>query len=167
MAVDDLYDVDGDDTLDVADPGVLDNNTDANSALTAGVADDAQHGTLTLAPDGSFTCAPDGDFHGINSFTYEVCDEGNPALCDSATTRSRAATGDDRLYGGAGSDLLNGGSGVNFTQQSPGRSPDASGAPGRPGRLLLEAARGPRDRLGAVAADEPTRPRQTSEKAHP
>jgi VCBS repeat-containing protein len=81
-----IYDVDEDDTLDIAALGVLDNDSDANSdALTAGVADDAQHGMRTLDPDGSITYAPDSNLHGTDTFTYEVCDGGDPALCNSAT----------------------------------------------------------------------------------
>ena len=83
MVADELYDVDEDDTLDVAAPGVLDNDSDANSdansdALTAGVADDAQHGTLALDPDGSITYTPDSNLHGTDTFTYEVCDGAIP-----------------------------------------------------------------------------------------
>jgi VCBS repeat-containing protein len=74
--------VDEDDTLDVAAPGVLD--TDANGdPLTAGVADDAQHGTLTPDPDGSFTYAPDGTFHGTDSFT-STADDGTEDSADTA-----------------------------------------------------------------------------------
>ncbi len=31
------------------------------------------------------TYTPDADFNGTDSFTYEVCDDGMPVLCDTAT----------------------------------------------------------------------------------
>ena len=114
VAVDDLYDVNEDDTFHVAAPGVLDNDTDANSdPLTAGVSDDAQHGTLTLDPDGSFTYAPDGDFHG----TVHGDAGDDTLLGGDGRDRLYGNEGDDRLYGGMGTELVNGGSGGNFTQQ--------------------------------------------------
>ncbi len=110
-----------DDTLNVAAPGVLDNDTDANSDhLTAGVADDAQHRTLTLDPDGPFTYAPDADFHGTESFTYKAND-GNlgsntrtvtmtvspmPDACTIGDTGK-----DDVLWGTAGRDVICGAGG--------------------------------------------------------
>lgn len=121
VAVDDTYTVNEDGTLDIAAPGVLGNDTDANNdTLTARVVDDAQHGTLTLNTDGSFTYAPNTDFNGTDSFTYEVCDGGDLALCDSATVTMtvtpvpdactiRGTGKDDVLRGTADRDVICGG----------------------------------------------------------
>ncbi len=43
------------------------------------------NGTITLNPDGSYTYTPDTDFTGEDTFVYEVCDNGDPQLCDQAT----------------------------------------------------------------------------------
>ena len=43
------------------------------------------NGSVTLNPDGSYTYTPDTDFEGEDSFTYVMCDDGTPSLCDTAT----------------------------------------------------------------------------------
>lgn len=81
VAVDDDYRAHLDDSLVVAAPGVLANDTDANSdALTARLAGDPAHGTVTLRPDGSFTYEPDSGFTGTDEFTYVA----NDGTVDSA-----------------------------------------------------------------------------------
>lgn len=42
------------------------------------------NGSLTLNPNGSYTYTPDPGFEGEDSFTYVVCDDGIPTLCDTA-----------------------------------------------------------------------------------
>ena len=42
-------------------------------------------GTVTLNTDGSYTFTPATGFSGETSYDYEVCDDGAPALCDTAT----------------------------------------------------------------------------------
>lgn len=78
VAYNDSYDATEDVTLTVAAPGVLGNDTDADSAsleaTRAGADADPQHGTLDLAPDGSFTYVPDPDFHGTDTFSYLASD---------------------------------------------------------------------------------------------
>jgi VCBS repeat-containing protein len=60
-----------DQTLSIAAPGVLLNDTDPDGdALTAAVEVEPEHGTLTLAADGSFVYTPDADYNGTDSFTY-------------------------------------------------------------------------------------------------
>jgi len=43
------------------------------------------NGTLTLNADGTFDYVPNAGFIGTDSFTYEVCDDGTPSICDIAT----------------------------------------------------------------------------------
>ncbi len=41
------------------------------------------HGSLTLNPDGSYVYTPASGFTGTDNFSYQVCDNGTPALCDT------------------------------------------------------------------------------------
>jgi|GEM_PF-1331868 len=43
------------------------------------------NGTVVVNPDGTYTYIPNTDFEGEDSFTYTICDNGSPALCDTAT----------------------------------------------------------------------------------
>lgn len=43
------------------------------------------HGTVDINPDGTFTYTPDPGFVGEDSFDYEVCDNGTPSICTTAT----------------------------------------------------------------------------------
>ncbi|KPJ78417.1 MAG: hypothetical protein AMJ54_03450, partial [Deltaproteobacteria bacterium SG8_13] len=75
IAVDDNYEVDEDDTLLVAGPGVLGNDSDADQdSLSAIWISNPANGDLTLNADGSFTYTPDLNFNGIDSFTYAAND---------------------------------------------------------------------------------------------
>ncbi|MDI9589031.1 MAG: Ig-like domain-containing protein, partial [Acidobacteriota bacterium] len=75
VAVDDAYTMNEKDTLTVAAPGVLANDTDVDGdTLTAILVDGVQHGVLTLNADGSFTYTPDEYFNGEDSFTYKAKD---------------------------------------------------------------------------------------------
>jgi VCBS repeat-containing protein len=62
--------------LVVAAPGVLTNDTDADSSdtVTAGNASDPANGSVTLNLDGSFTYTPDTGYTGPDSFTYDASD---------------------------------------------------------------------------------------------
>jgi VCBS repeat-containing protein len=74
-ASDDTYTTTEDIPLSVPAPGVLANDTDAESdPLTAVLAAGPANGTLTLNPDGSFTYTPNADFNGADSFTYRAND---------------------------------------------------------------------------------------------
>jgi VCBS repeat-containing protein len=74
-AADDAYSVVQGNSLPVPAPGVLANDTDANSdPLTAVLADTTAHGTLTLNADGSFTYTPQSGFYGQDSFGYRASD---------------------------------------------------------------------------------------------
>lgn len=43
------------------------------------------NGTLNLNTNGSFTYIPTPNYFGSDQFTYEVCDDGTPIVCESAT----------------------------------------------------------------------------------
>ena len=45
---------------------------------------DVSNGTLTINLDGTFNYQPNSGFNGQDSFTYEVCDDGEPQACDTA-----------------------------------------------------------------------------------
>jgi hypothetical protein len=75
VAADDDYRASRDDTFAVAAPGVLANDSDADSdALTVRLAGDVAHGTLTLQPNGSFSYTPASGFTGTDEFTYAATD---------------------------------------------------------------------------------------------
>ncbi|MCB9185743.1 MAG: tandem-95 repeat protein [Flavobacteriales bacterium] len=43
------------------------------------------NGTLVLTPGGAYTYTPNNGFEGEDTFTYVVCDDGTPSMCDTAT----------------------------------------------------------------------------------
>jgi hypothetical protein len=43
------------------------------------------NGMVTLNPDGTYLYIPNPDYTGMDSFKYEVCDDGTPKTCDTAT----------------------------------------------------------------------------------
>ena len=74
-ATNDNYIGSEDTTLNVAAPGVLNNDTDADhNALTAKLVSSTSHGNLTLNADGSFTYTPFANYNGPDSFTYKAND---------------------------------------------------------------------------------------------
>jgi len=84
VAADDAYLAIAGSPLTIAAPGVLANDTDANSdALTAVLGVNVSNGTLALAADGSFTYTANAAFTGTDTFTY---------LADDANLQSAAAT---------------------------------------------------------------------------
>ena len=65
----------GDRTLDVAAPGVLANDQDADQdPLQAELVSNVSNGTLTLDANGGFRYTPAADFEGEDSFTYRAND---------------------------------------------------------------------------------------------
>jgi sugar lactone lactonase YvrE len=80
VAVGDSFSVDKGGTLNVAAPGVLGNDTDADgNPMTAVQMTSPIHGTATLNADGSFTYVHNGSDVISDSFTYKV----NDGLADS------------------------------------------------------------------------------------
>ena len=80
LALSDLYTTDEDTPLTQAAPGVLANDADADSSLTAVLVNGPSHGTLTLNADGSFSYTPAANYDGEDSFTYTA----NDGLVDSS-----------------------------------------------------------------------------------
>ncbi len=75
VAGNNTYSMDENETLTIAAPGVLANDTDVDGdTLTAVLVDDVSSGTLTLNPDGSFTYEPELNFNGTVTFTYKAND---------------------------------------------------------------------------------------------
>jgi gliding motility-associated-like protein len=67
---------------------VLDNDTDPEGdtqTVNTIPLTDVVNGVLVLNSDGSFTYTPNDGFVGTDSFVYEVCDNGDPVACDTAT----------------------------------------------------------------------------------
>ncbi|MHB1033589.1 MAG: Ig-like domain-containing protein [Pirellulales bacterium] len=84
VSVGDAYTVAEDTTLNVpVATGVLVNDSDVDSSLTAVVVTQPTHGALTLNPNGSFTYVPAANYNGSDSFTYKASD---------GTLQSAAAT---------------------------------------------------------------------------
>ncbi len=71
----DTYTVAEDQTLNVAAPGVLSNDSDVEgSALVPTLVRNALHGTVTLNADGSFQYVPVANYNGLDNFIYAVSD---------------------------------------------------------------------------------------------
>ncbi len=69
------YSASEDQTLVVAAPGVLANDTHPDgSPMTAVLVSGVSHGTLSLGPNGGFSYTPAANFIGIDSFTYRATD---------------------------------------------------------------------------------------------
>jgi hypothetical protein len=73
-ANDDAYETTAAVTLDVAAPGVLENDVllDPEETVSLEVIVQPAHGTLTLNNDGSFTYVPDAGFFGMDTFEYQL-----------------------------------------------------------------------------------------------
>lgn len=73
VANDDAYQTLVDMPLTIEEPGVLENDYDANeNELTAVLVNYVQHGTLALNANGSFTYTPDDGYDGADQFTYKA-----------------------------------------------------------------------------------------------
>jgi VCBS repeat-containing protein len=71
----DAYSVNEDGVLNVdASLGVLTNDTDSDSTLTAAIATQPSHGTVIFNSNGSFSYTPNANFFGTDTFTYMASD---------------------------------------------------------------------------------------------
>ena len=73
-AADEAYSLAEDDTLVVAPPGVLGNDTDVEGETLAAVVVTPPAGALDLGAHGGFSYAPTADFHGTTAFVYRASD---------------------------------------------------------------------------------------------
>ncbi|WP_405252247.1 Ig-like domain-containing protein [Dokdonia sp. Asnod3-C12] len=65
---------------------VLSNDFDPDGdPITVTANTDPSNGVLVMNPDGTYEYTPNTDFVGEDTFTYTICDNGNPAACDTAT----------------------------------------------------------------------------------
>lgn len=75
VASPDAYVIDPGESLTVASPGILLNDSDIDGdSLVISLLEDVDHGVLTLQLDGSFTFTPNAGFVGTDTFTYRVFD---------------------------------------------------------------------------------------------
>lgn len=75
LATADSYSVQQGQTLIVAVPGLLANDSDPNGdPVVAELLTQAANGSVTLASDGSFTYTPNAGYAGTDSFTYRISD---------------------------------------------------------------------------------------------
>ncbi len=76
VANDDSYSTAEDTPLNIASPGVLDNDNDPDGdPMTASPVNDPDHGVAVLATNGSFTYTPAADYSGPDTLSY-VADDG-------------------------------------------------------------------------------------------
>ncbi len=88
VAAADTYKVDEDTDLQVAAPGVLENDNPGPDTCVIGTDTTGLVGTLTANADGSFTYSPPANFHGDTSFVYRIVNVGPCAeqVADSEAT---------------------------------------------------------------------------------
>jgi gliding motility-associated-like protein len=65
---------------------VLVNDSDPNgdNIVVTDIIQNPSNGTVTINVDGTITYTPEEGFTGIDSFIYQICDDGIPSLCDTA-----------------------------------------------------------------------------------
>ncbi|MEM7116667.1 MAG: Ig-like domain-containing protein [Chloroflexota bacterium] len=88
IPADDAVTVAEGDSVTVNAPGVLENDTDAeanNLSVTTTPLTDPTYGSVTLGSDGGYTYMHNGSEMDSDSFVYQVCDDGEPFECASAT----------------------------------------------------------------------------------
>jgi VCBS repeat-containing protein len=85
VASNDSYSTDEDTPLNIAAPGVLGNDNDADGdALTVVLVSGVTNGQLTLNANGLFSYTPNANFNGTDSFTY-LANDGTANSADVAT----------------------------------------------------------------------------------
>lgn len=103
IAVGNSYSIGQDTTLNVAAPGILNNDSDADGdSLTAIWASDPAHGSVSINADGSFDYSPDSGYFGTDSFTYVANDgsvDSTEAIVSISVNEVVVATGPQLAYG--------------------------------------------------------------------
>lgn len=75
----DSYNVVEDKAFSVSAPGILANDTDVDSSITAAKDSEPAHGTLVFGTNGSFTYTPSANWSGVDSFSYHATDGEKPS----------------------------------------------------------------------------------------
>ncbi len=73
---------------------VLANDADPDGALdpaTLRIVQPPAHGTTTINANKTILYTSDSTYPGADSFSYEVCDDGVPRQCDTATVTIQSA----------------------------------------------------------------------------
>jgi VCBS repeat-containing protein len=119
VANNDSYSVSVHHTLNVAAPGVLGNDTDAEgNALTAVLVTGPTQGSLTLNPDGSFSYTHTGSTVGTDTFTYRAQDSFGALSNIAAVTISiinQAPVANNDAFNSVGNTELRVGTGATLT----------------------------------------------------
>lgn len=125
----DTYSVVENTQLNVSATGLLANDTDIENSdiLTVNTIPvvDVSNGTLTLAGNGSFTYTPNPGYTGIDTFTYQVCDDSNSNLCDTAVVTITISSDYDGDGVSDTDDLDDDNDGILDTVESNGLDPSA------------------------------------------
>lgn len=81
-AVDDFAETDEDEPVII---DVLANDSDDESPLGNPIlVDGPSHGSAVLNPDSTYTYTPNQNFVGVDTFSYAICNDDSPVLCDTA-----------------------------------------------------------------------------------
>ena len=92
IAVDDEFTTDQDLEMEITEPeeGILANDSDPDgdsiAALEVNQGITEQGGKISISSDGTLVYTPRSGFTGTDSYQYTICDDQDPALCDSAVT---------------------------------------------------------------------------------
>ena len=70
-------------------------NEDGQSLTVTRITTAPEDGTATINDNGTITYEPDPNFNGRDTFTYEVCDDGDPQRCDTATVTVEVGAAND------------------------------------------------------------------------
>jgi VCBS repeat-containing protein len=92
-ALNDLYQVQADQPLDVSGPGVLANDATYGASLSAHLFSGPNHGLLNLTEDGAFNYTPDAGYVGLDSFVYWAQDGDLASMLAAVTLRVSANGG--------------------------------------------------------------------------
>jgi gliding motility-associated-like protein len=86
LAVDDVATIGEDGTLNGTSLLANDSDPDGNAlTITTTPVIGPSHGILVIHTNGTYTYKPDTNYNGSDSFRYEVCDNGIPTQCATAT----------------------------------------------------------------------------------
>lgn len=86
VAIDDFYSINEDNTLYVDIPGPLTNDTDIDGGIPM-ICDhtDPAHGIVSFGPAYEMVYIPNENYHGMDVFTYELCDTSNTYVTSTGT----------------------------------------------------------------------------------